>query len=379
MTWLTRFKDNIKECRALYPACYDSLSTGFKRWWNQFLKKNWTVLNKSKMISEVDDIARYIYNSLIKYAVLQSKYNPILPTLVCIYPYDRRHSGVSICAYLVIEKAKKPVIFSNLFLRANDYLQSKDLRENVYDIQSEIQKALKASRLSKGAKLLISRGLQSFHAEYYWFTVRLQELVILIENNKNMFPNFSEKADEFLLLNLMKLPRLEFVMTTSPCKDCQDFLFKELRLTLNALNVKLPIIIFANSPYNTAEVNESPIAIVKNDGTYCVTGLMSKLPYYVKNQLRFINQSVVCKLFSEEQKIFFELDSVVNEFMPSIIVAPQVVKKHFFFSMMELFFEDGTVNWNTNRWTTWFFQRFGARVFTITSRLSYARFTKIAG
>lgn len=333
---------------------FNALTKNFQRELSKFLKSSWQSCDLEEKITVLDQVLKNLYEQQVAYLRMKSHVEPISPLLK--YPFESQISGVSLCGYLVKETENQKNIIENTVFEAHGSLDKNNSRqETVQQKKKDIKANLENSPLSEPLQSLIRKRLNQFHAEDYWFSVHLQNIVDLILKNRDLA--LRQPQDDNLWLSQLDGPlRLEFVITSSSCDDCRQF-FSDLRRILNENTIYLPIIIYANTPYNTKELYGSPIAIIKYDGTFFDTGFVADLPYYKKFSSNILSKSIGLSLWSQEQHTFIELEKIVNPLMIKMMIVPEFMRSFFITSLYELFFLEGTVNWSTDRWMQFFLER----------------------
>lgn len=359
-TWLSQIRSQLQNLVQCFPSYYKTVTKGLERWLQQHLK-HWEHNNLDDKIAELDLVLHQIFFTLGMYAVNQSYLKPISPHLK--YPYSPKHSGVSMAAYLVKQKdpkTNKRNIIPTQY-EAHDLLQIKAQAKKPKQYQETILSALGTSSLTAECIDLIKSRNSHFHAEDYWFTVEFPKLLDDIELHKAELSTPATQPSNFWLSHMSQYPRLEFLMTSSPCMDCQK-LFMDMRRILNQKKLYLPIIIFANSPYQTEETKYgSPIIIVDYEGKYFVTGLTANLPYVINaNKVRrqgIINQSLYARLMSADEMTIATLERTAHEYMPLLVTAPPALQNHLttvLFDLMQSLGGGSRINWPTFAWlSTW--------------------------
>ena len=355
--WASELGMALNEANEYYPKAYDNLKSSIARMIHGFMQDDWGQAIDDE-IKKVDDLALYFYGSVVDYAIAKSYKSPINSVLP--YPYNKHHAGVSISAY-VVDDSDKPSISGGFVWESSGYVALKDKIDSteMHSIKRNIIHALSTSKLSNASKTLILERVRGnkFHAEDYWFAIELPKLLNYLERQFKKSELLAKTNDELWLQQLKTTPRIEFVMTSSPCDRCQT-LFKDMRHIFNELKLGVPILIFANSLTNNDEVIDvySRLAIIGFNRSYFNTKLITNMPNTVSRSgnADFIRMH---GLFHKKTQVFNRLESVMNQIMPKMLTTSQSMKNLFIDDLFQFFAQCFVLNKATLAWFIHFLQR----------------------
>lgn len=111
------------------------------------------------------------------------------------------------------------------------------------------------------------------HGEAVWLVRHQQALLAHLANP--IYRTLPALDDELWHKQLTTFPRLQFTGSKSCCPSCQ-YIFTALRHKLSEMGVNIPMVFFADSPYNK-EQNGS-VYILKKEGGFFNTGLQCMSP-----------------------------------------------------------------------------------------------------
>ena len=366
--WIEQLISVIAKSSVYYPEAYKHLGNFFLSYIEEYyIKKSWN--NVQKKLSMLDQAANFFYAKIIDFAIRRSKEKPISPALE--YSYNPAYSGVSICAYIVQEEGGLSHIYENMFWGASDYLNHEKAKSNIKDIRNNIFNALSTPSqseplkpLSEEAKGLIRRRVAGhFHAEDYWFSVQLIQLINFLEINREKWHMSKSENEEIWIQKLKAETRIEFVMTSSPCKDCQC-LFVEAQNILTKLNLDIPIVIFSNSPTNTSEIEHSQIAVINTNNTYFNTGLVALMPYTLDRKKLYSQFLIAQEVYFGNKGMFNRLELSISQVMLEMILSPSSLRNSFIDSLFTNF-DDGYVDLKSLIWFLDFLKRLPEGFYTI--------------
>lgn len=351
--WLKQLRDAVEQGSTYYPTPYANLGRSFLEFINKHhLQQPWNEENVQRKLFDIDQKTHFFYKKLINYAIELSKKSPI-NSVLHPYPYPSRYSGVSMSAYVVQETNHHgPEIHGNKYWDADDFLQHKAMGSDIPEIKEKIRTNVNGAGVSRPLSARIVQNLSHFHAEEHWFATELTNLIEYLKTHRASWVMSKPEDDEIWIQQLKALTRIEFVISSSPCEHCQ-LLFKDLRRVLNELNLMIPIIIFSNSPTNTAE-EDSQIALVKFNGEYFNTGLIPNTPHAKAKRERnkTFNLINTFRLFNQETQIFYRFEPLVGQVMPQMMSSSTTpkVRNEFIDDMFNFFGHCLVVNKNALPW-----------------------------
>lgn len=191
----------------------------------------------------------------------------LIPVPPSFYPFEKNLSGVSIVCRFRDEEGrvfltpigkKSGAIGSG---RVNKSIIIKNVRTG-FD-KSKWLKTIFTEKLGK--KLNASVDFSAPHAEDHFFLCYGEELLKQIQQSSTRLSNKTSGND--FLLSFLTGPRIEFISSTSPCIECQNY-FKALRYKLNENNIYVPIVIYSNSQYNSINDRDCAVSVVDYNGNY---------------------------------------------------------------------------------------------------------------
>ncbi len=369
--WMERLTSVIGESSIYYPEAYKQLGKFFPAYIEEhYIKKPWKNINRTLMV--LDQAAPFFYKKIIDFAIRRSKEKPISPILE--YSYNSSYSGVSMCAYIVRKENGVSSIYENKCWEASDYLNNEKEGVSLKQIKNNILNAVNTSndidplkQLSGKAKELIrKRVVGHFHAEDYWFSVQLIQLIAFIETNRDKFRIAKSENKEIWIQILNAETRIEFVMTSSPCVDCQS-LFVEMQKILTGLNLEIPIVIFSNSPTNNSEVEYSQIAIISPENKYFNTGLVALMPYTLQRKKIYSQFLIAQEVYFGNKGMFNRFELSISQAMLEMILSPNSLRNSFIDSLFTNF-EDGYVDLKSLCWFLNFLERLPEGFYTVRDR-----------
>ncbi|MEC8063680.1 MAG: hypothetical protein VX112_02425 [Pseudomonadota bacterium] len=185
------------------------------------------------------------------------------------YPYQSRHPGVGFTFRLVHSDGKietGSTIETQSFIGKNNHRDGPTLQEITQCIGKNaiLNQALSHYSISTTHKKTIDS--KEPHAEDIFFTLHLDEALTAIRKFYKKLPQPHLPPQDDLWLTHLGGPRIEFVQTSSICKKCQTY-FKALRHILTNEDIRLPMIMFAKTPFNLNEPSQ-PVAIINMQGDY---------------------------------------------------------------------------------------------------------------
>lgn len=260
----------------IYQTQFNHFEKSLNNALNDFFKndeKSVSPKTPSDYIRFIDLGAEYFRKSFLYMVQLKSKDNPwSFPS----YTFNASQSGVSIETYIHTGTGVQQFQSSHSGLGKNSKTLNKDektkLESNLKHfcvdsthIRSMVEKIKKSAHHGEEAWM-------GFHAlEFIEYLKTLRQLEFVEPKNLNAY-------DLDWLQNFTSLPRIEFVLNTSPCSHCQG-LFKKLREKLNQEGIYLPILIYSIFPYNTDEVEMSQVNVLSFKGEFIQTKLFMNTPY----------------------------------------------------------------------------------------------------
>lgn len=360
--WLQTVFVALKPSTVYLPDVAKSLEVAARKEFSCYLSSYWQSHEIDKTIEEIEGLMSLLYFALIYYSKAKSMKTPMKPNL--LYPYNSRHAGVSMSAYIVVGTHQSSTIFGEKVWQSHDALQHKALGGNINATYLDINSNLGTSELSSDLKNLITNRCKErqFHAEDHWFSLHMKEVIKYLKAQVNMEQLVLPKEpldDDIWLAQLFTFPRIEFVMTSSSCEACQAF-FSHFRTLLNKKKLFLPIVIYASSPFNANEASTSPVVLVKFNTNYFFTQFTAEMPYYMKRKQQISSALLVHGIFSRQERDFTQLENIVNTAMPKVINAPPRLQRYFIDEIMFMMCSSKTLNQTTYYWFLNFLERFKA-------------------
>lgn len=370
--WLQAAFSTLKPSVTYLPEVAKSLEAAARKEFNRYLSRHWKFNEIDKNIDEIENLLFLLYFQLVYYARVKSTKTPLQPTLS--YQYNRRHTGVSISAYVVTGSQGNGSIFGEKVWQAHDMLQHKKIGNNIAIVLKDIRDKLETSQLTSELKKLVMKRCQEkqFHAEDYWFSVYADEMINYLKDqvkNKLLVLPKEPLDDTMWLSQLFTFPRIEFVMTSSSCADCQPF-FSNFRKRLNDEKLFLPIVVYANSPFNKQEVTTSPVILIKFNTEYFFTRFTAKMPYYLDRKEAISQALLVHGIFTREERAFTRLENIINVAMPKVINSPMRLQEAFIGDIILMMCDVGQ---NINRTTYYWFANFLGRYETAVKKNSFTQ------
>jgi hypothetical protein len=117
------------------------------------------------------------------------------------------------------------------------------------------------------------------HAELIWCIEHSEELFDYIKNQP-IFSRLPLLNDDFPHEQLIQTPRLEIITSSACCGNCR-MLFNGLRWRLEKNNIHLPIVLYADSPYNDTTIHHEmhgSVYVILSSGTYFNTQVQCNVP-----------------------------------------------------------------------------------------------------
>lgn len=356
-TWREQIDLQLSKSKKYFPISYDKLQHSFNYFIDVFLQSHWDDIPMK--IQKLDHVAQYYYNETINYSIAKSHKKPI--SSVLSYPFESSQSGVLISAYIVNDLCS---IHENRQWVACDYLASLSNKTNIKSLKTNILNASEHGVLSTQSKQLIRRRVNNnqFHAEDHWFSVQMGQMINYLEEHRDTL-SMSEISDDEIWIQQLNAPtRIEFVISSSPCIDCQD-LFKNMRQLLNDKGLILPIIIFSNSTTNTSEVSHSQIGLIGFNGEFFNTKLVADTPY-TRARLKEPNFIQMHGLFNRETQIFNNFESIISQVMPIMIDSRPKERNDFVDDLFRFFGHCDTIHKNALPWFVYFLNRLPNQFYT---------------
>ena len=142
------------------------------------------------------------------------------------------------------------------------------------------------------------------HAELIWCVEHSEALLDHLMADAH-FSNLPILNDEFPYEQLIQTPRLEIITSSSCCEHCR-MLFAGLRWTLEKRNIHLPIVLYADSPYNDSpkyHEMQGSVYVIQSSGRYFNTQVQCNVPKctYPTQEKLPVEKRVHTKLRSKEE------------------------------------------------------------------------------
>lgn len=210
------------------------------------------------------------------------------------YPFPSRVSGVNLEIRLVMSSDKDTYHFEQR-QQSSSVIGSKSENDNIKKrVKTRIGKIPWIQNSMKHFGFLMSDlPLEQPHAELIWCIDHSEDLINHLIQNPH-FKKLPRLNDDFPFEQLTQTPRLEIITSSSCCDKCRR-LFMGLRWTLEQMNINLPIILYANSPYNDTKNHLE----------------MQGSTYVIKSTVEFFNTQVQCNIpkcvYPSQEKIPVEM------------------------------------------------------------------------
>jgi len=228
------------------------------------------------LIDKIQSVVDFHLSRLAQHAIWVTSEFPLNPS---VNPFLSDEGGVEMAVYLIKDKDSKALQIGQ-FGESDVGHESQVKRTKVAGIFSNLHQAVESKAYT--------------HAEYKWFKAFLNELIAKLETLNHQKPlqkTPQEQAyhDKNVFHHLDSYPRLEFVLSSSNCCDCKT-LFAALRRILMDKGIDIPMIIFANKPFNTIQINQSPLCLIDYQAKFIETGIFIAMGYN-NHQSRHGNQA----------------------------------------------------------------------------------------
>jgi hypothetical protein len=224
------------------------------------------------------------------------------------YPFTGNVSGVKMVCRIRLADGSllKSIQFEAKSMHGTFGEEAKSIRARVVSSQGVcewLNKALNNLKINIAHSDLIDLGQP--HAEDDWFPQFGQQLINKILENKEILLNTF--ASRHFPISFLIGPRIEFVMSTSPCETCQAY-FRALGQALKDRGINIPIVIFSHAPYNTKEPDFA-IFIVNQACRYQMLPFQwSNSKVLLKNALALSEKSVGIRLHTDPESINLNQD-----------------------------------------------------------------------
>ncbi len=188
------------------------------------------------------------------------------------YPFVPNISGVRLQAQLVMQddQRRKVVLQQTTTQSLVGSTQGAALKKRINTKLGQIDWLEKS--LEKLGKKIGDIHLNDPHAEIIWCVEHSGALLEQLKSLEQLNP----LNDDFPQSQLIQTPRLEVITSSSCCSNCR-LIFSALRLHLKELGIHLPIVLYADSPFNTGEIHGS-VYVVLSGGSIFNTQVQCNTP-----------------------------------------------------------------------------------------------------
>ncbi len=195
------------------------------------------------------------------------------------YPFSSRVSGVELEVRLVMQEEPpyefmhKKQTASAVGALSHSVNFAQKIKTRIGEI-AWIQDSMKYFNFS-----ITDLSLHKPHAELIWCVAHSEDLLNYL-NARPSFKKLPRLNDEFPYEQLIQTPRLEIITTSACCGHCR-MLFKGLRWTLEKNKIHLPIVLYADSPYNNSQIHnemQGSVYVILSPGTYFNTQIQCEVP-----------------------------------------------------------------------------------------------------
>ena len=141
------------------------------------------------------------------------------------------------------------------------------------------------------------------HAEHIWFARNAQAVLNFLLNNKNI-RHLPKLNDALPQTQLAQGYRLEVITSSSCCAQCR-YLFSALRLELQENGIFIPIILYADTAYNSTRnyvEHHGSIYIINSEGQFINAELQCITPKTQKQRILPLEKLKLEKLSTKEQQ-----------------------------------------------------------------------------
>lgn len=254
-----------------------------------------------KTIEDIDNM----YQKIIFFTHNDMVFSPRKLPIVGGYPFPPHVSGVSLEIRLVIKDEQRGYEFTHqhhtasaVGSKANAGNLKKRIKTRIGDI-AWINESFAHLGFS-----ITELEIDHPHAELIWCIEYSEQLLHAIAEEPH-FTNLPLLNDNFPYAQLTQTPRLEVITSSSCCAQCR-MLFAGLRWTLEKMHVHLPIILYADTPYNvTAALREmqGSVYTVTSSGVFFNTNVQCDVPHcvYPSQEQIPVEMWVPKKLSSKEE------------------------------------------------------------------------------
>ena len=195
------------------------------------------------------------------------------------YPFSSRVSGVELEVRLVMQEEPpyefmhKKQTASAVGALSNSVNFAQQIKTRIGAI-AWIQDSMKHFNFS-----IADLSLNKPHAELIWCVAHSEDLLNYL-NARPIFKKLPRLNDEFPYEQLIQTPRLEIITTSACCGHCR-MLFKGLRWTLEKNKIHLPIVLYADSPYNNTQIHnemQGSVYVILSSGMHFNTQMQCDVP-----------------------------------------------------------------------------------------------------
>jgi hypothetical protein len=247
------------------------------------------------------------------------------------FPFQPKQSGVEmICR---IRRQDGSIVFAtnpaHSFLGADQDAQKK-IRQRIAEVKKAGALIYLDSALEQVAqkKFLALIDGKEPHAEDDFYGCDGKKIFDFLVENKKDFQN--NLAIDNCSISLLVGERIEFIMSTSPCNECQQY-FRALRKLLNDNHINIPILIFAKTPYNQEEPDFSIFSVA-----YDMSYIRLPFKWKIKNEPLQLTEKISPGLGSllPEYKTILILNVFGEALLPRLIENPIIITS-FFHSLLQ--------------------------------------------
>ncbi len=219
-------------------------------------------------VSSIDSI----YQKLLYVVVNDMTLSPRRFELVQGYPFAAKISGVKLMVQLVTQdnQGNEIVIPQGTTQSLLGSYQGAALKKKINTKLGKIDWLSKG--LAKLGKKISDIHTSDPHAEIIWCVDFSENLLKSLQKMAPLNP----LNDEFPQSQLIQTPRLEVITSSSCCINCR-LIFSALRMHLEELGIHLPIVLYADSPFNAGEIHGS-VYVVLSDGNIFNTKVQCNTP-----------------------------------------------------------------------------------------------------
>lgn len=276
-------------------TCEESL----KSWQNNPAKN----LPEDLNLTAISDL----YLRMINFLKLNIELNPKLLSIPGDYPFQENVSGVEISVHIVEKVANQTFVYTQAnTARSLIGMSEREKRAVPKDFKSKLLKmSWLRERIKDLGKEITDILPNTPHAEHVWFIQYAQNLLdYCLEDSrlKKLLPLNDLLPQTQLAQDL----RLEIITSSSCCELCR-FLFSALRLELQRNGINLPIILYADTAYNSTEKyteSHGSIYVIDSRGEFFNTKLQCVTPKTKQQYSLPLEKLKLQRLSPKEQKDF---------------------------------------------------------------------------